>query len=46
MDLGTVKRNLDSGVYTTVGDFKSDVQLIFLNCRNEFLNSQFTAIPR
>jgi len=33
MDLGTVKRNLDSGVYTTVGDFKSDVQLIFLNCR-------------
>jgi len=33
MDLGTVKRKLDDKLYTTVGQFKEDVLLIFRNCR-------------
>lgn len=33
MDLGTVKKKLDNKEYVTVGQFKDDVIMIFLNCR-------------
>jgi hypothetical protein len=32
MDLGTLKRNMDQGVYQTFVDFDRHVQLIYTNC--------------
>ncbi|KAJ4355988.1 transcription initiation at TATA-containing promoter protein [Didymosphaeria variabile] len=32
MDFGTVKKNLDAGVYQNAKDFYNDAQLVFLNC--------------
>ncbi|GIY18654.1 bromodomain-containing protein 2, partial [Caerostris darwini] len=32
MDLGTVKANLENGVYKTPAEFAADVRLIFTNC--------------
>lgn len=32
MDFGTVKKNLDAGVYQSAKDFYNDAQLVFLNC--------------
>ncbi|KAK3215334.1 hypothetical protein GRF29_19g2908998 [Pseudopithomyces chartarum] len=32
MDFGTVKKNLDAGVYQSAKDFYNDAQLVFTNC--------------
>lgn len=32
MDFGTVKKNLEAGVYQSAKDFYNDAQLVFLNC--------------
>lgn len=32
MDFGTVKKNLDAGVYQNAKDFYTDAQLVFTNC--------------